>query len=114
MSIASLLAVVDGGDASSAVMSAAVQLGRRFDAYVEALHVKLDPESSIPLVGEGMSGAMVEQISADLRKSGEEHAKAARAAYEAACRGGRRQADRGRRQGRGRQVRLRLARGDRP
>ncbi|WP_162906618.1 universal stress protein [Algihabitans albus] len=87
MSISSLLAVVDGGPASSAVLAAAVQIGRRYDAYVEALHVQLDPDSSIPLVGEGMSGAMVEQISADLRRSVEDHAKVARTAYEDACRG---------------------------
>ena len=86
MSIASLLAVVDGGATTSAVLTAALQIGRRCNAYVEALHVELDPESSIPLVGEGMSGAMVEQISADLRRSSEDHAKAARAAYENACR----------------------------
>lgn len=86
MSFASLLAVVDGGDASSATMRAAVALGQRFEAYVEALHVRLDPESSIPLVGEGMSAAMVEQVSTDLRQSAESHAKAARAAAEEACR----------------------------
>jgi nucleotide-binding universal stress UspA family protein len=86
MSIASLLAVVDGGDASSAVMAAAVKLGQRFDAYVEALHVRVDPESAIPLVGEGMSAAMVEQVAADLRQSTETHARTARRAYEEACR----------------------------
>jgi nucleotide-binding universal stress UspA family protein len=86
MSIAALLAVVDGGDASSATMRAAVALGQRFEAYVEALHVRLDPENSIPLVGEGMSAAMVEQVSNDLRQSAERHASAARAAAEEACR----------------------------
>lgn len=87
MPIASLLAVVDGGAASSAVLTAAVKIGQRCNAYVEALHVQMDPDSAIPLVGEGMSGAMIEQIAADLRHSADEQAKAARKAYEDACRG---------------------------
>ena len=87
MPIASLLAIVDGGAASSAVLAAAVKIGRRCNAYVEVLHVQLDPDSAIPLIGEGMSGGMIEQIAADLRRSSEEEAKAARTAYEDACRG---------------------------
>jgi nucleotide-binding universal stress UspA family protein len=61
MSLAKLLAVVDGGSGSEAAVTAALDFGRRFSARVELLHVEIEPESAVPMVGEGMSGAAVEQ-----------------------------------------------------
>lgn len=62
MSLAAILAIVDGTAGSEAAMSGALQLGRAFNARVEFLHVEADAESSIPVMGEGMSGAAIEQI----------------------------------------------------
>ena len=62
MTLASLLAVIDGDSGSEAVVKAAIDLGRRFDALVELLHVQVPPQDALPMLGEGASGAMVEQV----------------------------------------------------
>lgn len=61
MSLAKLLAVIDGGSGGEAAMTAALNFGRRCSARVELPHVEIEPESAVPMVGEGMSGAAVEQ-----------------------------------------------------
>ena len=67
MSPARLMAVIDGGSGSEAALIAALDLGRRFSAQVELLHVDIDAETAVPMVGEGMSGAAVEQLVQSLR-----------------------------------------------
>lgn len=85
MSVAALLAVVDGGEGSRAVVHAAFSLAQRTDAYLEVIHVRPDPSDTIPLVGEGMSGAMVDQVMADLRARTESQAAMARQQFEERC-----------------------------
>ncbi len=85
MSLAKLLAVIDGGSGSEAAMTAALDLGRRFSARVELLQVEIDPETAIPMVGEGMSGAAVEQLVQSLRAEAERRRKMARDLYEKHC-----------------------------
>ncbi len=85
MSLAKLLAVIDGGSGSEAAMTAALDLGRRFSARVELLQVEIDPEASVPMVGEGMSGAAVEQLVGSLRAEAERRRNAARDLYEKHC-----------------------------
>ena len=70
MSPAKLMAVIDGGSGSEAALIAALDLGRRFSAQVELLHVDIDGETAVPMVGEGMSGAAVEQLVQSLRAEG--------------------------------------------
>ena len=85
MSLAKLLAVIDGGSGSEAAMTAALDLGRRFSARVELLQVEIDPEAAVPMVGEGMSGAAVEQLVGSLRAEAERRRNAARDLYEKHC-----------------------------
>lgn len=85
MTIASILAVVEGDAGSAALLAAAFALARRSDAYLEALHVRLDPRNAIPLVGEGVTGAVVEQIMNDARQRGDTLAAEARRLFEAQC-----------------------------
>ena len=85
MSLAKLLAVIDGGSGSEAAVVAALDLGRRFSARVELLHVEVDPESAVPRVGEGMSGAAVEQLVQSLRAESERRRTQARELYEKHC-----------------------------
>src|SRR3546814_4243430 len=54
MDWASILAVTDGAAGSDAAMSAAIDLGQRFGARVDLLHVANDPRDLMPYVGEGM------------------------------------------------------------
>ncbi len=85
MSPAKILAVVDGGPGSAAAMSAALELGRSFSARVELLHVEIDAEGSLPMVGEGMSGAAVEQIIQSLRAEAADRLQEARRLFESRC-----------------------------
>jgi len=85
MNIAAVLAVIDGGEGSRAVVQAAFDLVRRTDAYVEVIHVRPDPADSVPLVGEGMSGAMVDQVMSELRARAESNAAAAWQLFEEQC-----------------------------
>ena len=50
MTIATVLALVTDGSESLASLKTAVTLGRKFGAYVEALHVRAQPESIVPVV----------------------------------------------------------------
>jgi nucleotide-binding universal stress UspA family protein len=88
MTFASILCVIDGESGSEGALAAAFALGRRFNAYLEVLHVEPNPEDTIPLVGEGMSGVLVEQVSADLRASAERAAAEARRLFDAQCAAG--------------------------
>ena len=85
MSLAKLMAVIDGGSESEAALIAALDLGRRFSARVELLHVEIDAESVVPMVGEGMSGAAVEQLVQSLRAETEQRRERARGLYEKHC-----------------------------
>ena len=82
MSIRAILALVDGGAGSQGTLRTAVQLGRSFDAYTEVLHVKLDPETVIPVVAEGMSGAAVGQIVESTRQGAETRAAEAQRVFQ--------------------------------
>src|SRR3546814_6469720 len=63
MEWASILAVTDGTAGSDAAMVAAIDLGQRFGARVDFLHVANDPRDLMPYVGEGMSGRSEEHTS---------------------------------------------------
>jgi nucleotide-binding universal stress UspA family protein len=80
-----MLAVINGEEGSLATLSAAFRLARDQDAYLEVLHVASDPNNNIPLIGEGMSGAMVEQVMADLQQATERRAEAAHQVYLDVC-----------------------------
>lgn len=82
MTIATILAVLEGTAASASALSAALALGKRFSARVDALHVEPDAAAAVPIVGEGMSGAAVEQIIASLQEQAAARSKAARQLFD--------------------------------
>jgi nucleotide-binding universal stress UspA family protein len=73
VTIRSILVPVDGAPGSQVALDAALELGRRFEAYVELLHVEIDPVTALAGLGEGISGAAVglvvegEQAAAEAR-----------------------------------------------
>ena len=82
MTIATILAVLEGTDTSDSALSAALSLGKRFSARVDVLHVEADAGAAVPIVGEGMSGAAVEQILASLQEQAAARSKAARELFD--------------------------------
>ncbi len=80
-----LLAVVGDNDGGRAAIDCALQIGRDQAAHVRVLHARNDPTMAIPLVGEGMSGAMVEEMMAVAEKESKERATRAKALFDEYC-----------------------------
>jgi len=87
MDWASILAVTDGAAGSDAAMAAAIDLGQRFGARVEFLHVANDPRDLLPYVGEGMSGTALEQVMASVEASNSRRREAVDASFKRLCAG---------------------------
>jgi len=87
MDWASILAVTDGAAGSDAAMAAAIDLGQRFGARVECLHVANDPRDLLPYVGEGMSGTALEQVMASVEASNARRREAVEASFKRLCGG---------------------------
>jgi nucleotide-binding universal stress UspA family protein len=85
MDVTSILAVVDGGPRSGALTKASFDFAKTLNAYLEVLHVQPDPRDALPVVGEGMTGTLVEQVSADIEARRDAALKVAREAYESEC-----------------------------
>ena len=62
MSIKNILVPLDGTDKSKPVMTLGLSFGRELGVHVEVLHVRNDPKETIPLLGEGMSVSMIEDM----------------------------------------------------
>ena len=75
-----LVPVADAG--ASAPLDAALRLAMGQGGHVIGLHVRVDPSMAVPLVGEGMSGAMVEEMMAAAEKQAAVRAAAARQLFD--------------------------------
>jgi nucleotide-binding universal stress UspA family protein len=85
MSIRIILAPVFGSDADVGALRAGLGVAQRFQAHLSALFVRIDPLDAIPIVGEGVSPAIIDQLTeAAAAEMGRQRA-AARTAFEAAC-----------------------------
>ncbi len=62
MSLAKILAPLAGSPRDAIVLATAFAAARPFKAHVEALFVRPDPVESMPLYGESMSSAVVQEI----------------------------------------------------
>jgi nucleotide-binding universal stress UspA family protein len=83
MAIRVVLGLVDGGPASEAAAEAALRVADQFEAHLQMLHVRPDPESLVPMIGEGMSGVMLDQMVEGFRTESLERAAGARRVYDA-------------------------------
>jgi nucleotide-binding universal stress UspA family protein len=84
VSIRTILASVSGAETDSATLATAFALAGRHGAHVDVLFARPTPAETVPMVGEGVSSALVEQL---LATAGSEWAKremAARRAFDAA------------------------------
>jgi nucleotide-binding universal stress UspA family protein len=62
MPIKTILVPLDGTEAAEPVLRTAFSVCRNLSAHLEVLHVKADSKNAVPLLGEGMSGAMIEEM----------------------------------------------------
>lgn len=75
MAVATILAWVSDGGASAAALKLAVAVGREFDAYVEALHVRPELESVIPVVSGEVSARALGRLLEDAQSRSAERAE---------------------------------------
>ena len=82
MPIRKLLLPLTGTAAGEAALTTSLMIARRFTAHVTALHVRVDSRDIAPLAGEGLSGAMIEEMMSATEKESGERAHAVRSMFE--------------------------------
>lgn len=85
MTIATVLTVLSGEEGGADALKTAVAIGQAFGARVTALHVAIDPERSIPLLGEGMTASMIGELSASMAAEAQRLTDTARASFKTLC-----------------------------
>lgn len=87
MAIMTIMSVADGSPTTESTLTTAVTVAKKLGAHLDVLHVRPDPATMVPVVGEAMSGALVEQMIESLAQNSEKRARLARAAFERCCEG---------------------------
>ncbi|WP_374449825.1 universal stress protein [Stella sp.] len=82
MAIRTILVPMSGGASGDTALDAAIVVGRRAGAHVEALHVAPDPRDAVPMVGDGASASMIQQLIEAAAHDAERRAERARAAFD--------------------------------
>lgn len=82
MPLKTILVPLDGTAASARCLQAAVQVARAHSSHVEVFHVRADPKDAVPLLGEGMSGAMIEEMIELAEKEADDRAATARKMFD--------------------------------
>ena len=82
MPIRRLLLPLTGTAAGEAALSTALIVARMWDAHLTALHVRVDSRDVAPLAGEGLSGAMIEEMMSATETESSERSNAVRAMFD--------------------------------
>lgn len=86
MQIRKLLLPLTGTKDGEAALATALRIAAAWRAHLLALHVRVDSRDVAPLAGEGLSGAMIEEMMTAAETESGERARAVRAMFEAAVR----------------------------
>ncbi len=81
MAYRKLLVPVIGTEAGEAALATAFMAARIWQAHVHGLHVRIDPRDVAPLAGEGLSGAMIEEMMSATERESSERAKGVQAMF---------------------------------
>jgi nucleotide-binding universal stress UspA family protein len=82
MPIRKLLLPLTGTAAGEAALTTALMIARHWNAHVTALHVRVDSRDVAPLAGEGLSGAMIEEMMSATERESSDRAHAVRSMFE--------------------------------
>ena len=85
MPINAILVPIDGTQSAQPALETAFAVARDLSAHVEVLHVRADSRNAVPLLGEGMSGAMIEEMIDLAESEAATRAEKARAAFDDVC-----------------------------
>jgi nucleotide-binding universal stress UspA family protein len=84
MTYKTILVPLCGSENDPVALKGAISVARDFDAHLVGLFVSLDPRDAVPMLGEGMSGAMVDEIMRAAETESHNHRAAARRSFDAA------------------------------
>ena len=82
MPIRKLLLPLTGTAAGEAALATALMVARIWSAHVTALHVRMDSRDVAPLAGEGLSGAMIEEMMSATEKESSDRSDAVRGMFD--------------------------------
>ncbi len=85
MDIRKILVPVTGTDGGRPGLDAAFRVARYLDAHVEGLHARRNARDALAYVGEGMTGAMIEELIATAEQEAATLAQRARRDFAEAC-----------------------------
>jgi nucleotide-binding universal stress UspA family protein len=85
MAIRKILLPLTGIASAPAALATGLMLAARWQAHLYALHVRTDTRDVAPLAGEGLSGAMIEEMMTATEKQGNSEARALAALFETAA-----------------------------
>lgn len=82
MPIRKILLPLTGTAAGEAGLTTALMIARQWNAHLTALHVRIDSRDVAPLAGEGLSGAMIEEMMTATERESSERSHAVRAMFD--------------------------------
>ena len=82
MAFSTIMVSVDGLEASVCSTKTAFRAAKFFSSHLTALHVRPDPKDTIPLLGEGMSVAMIEDMVRIAEDESADRSQRARAVFD--------------------------------
>jgi nucleotide-binding universal stress UspA family protein len=85
--VRNILAIVGDSNTTEATLATALRAGRHLNCHVEALHVRSDPATALPLVGDAMPGPMVDEMLGVAERDSASRASRARSLYESVLTG---------------------------
>ena len=80
--IRKILLPLTGTAAGEAGLTTALMIARQWNAHLTALHVRIDSRDVAPLAGEGLSGAMIEEMMTATERESSERSQAIRAMFD--------------------------------
>ncbi len=85
MNVRTILVPVTGTDEGLACNEAAFKLGAHLGAHVEGLHARRDARDALAYIGEGMTGAMIEELITTAEEESDQSTRRARQDFSTAC-----------------------------
>lgn len=82
MELKVVLAPLFGVPSDDSALATSLAVVRKFAAHVDIMHVRADPRTMIPYIGEGMSGALIEEMIASAEQQANERANRVRTAFD--------------------------------
>ena len=82
MAIRKILLPLTGTAAGESGLTTALMVARQWKAHLTALHVRIDSRDVAPLAGEGLSGAMIEEMMTATERESSERSQAVRAMFD--------------------------------